>query len=64
MVVFVLAMAFVPFVQSILETTTLSGLQWIAVVAGAVLASAWMEVVKWIAPTGAKDDEYYALRQK
>lgn len=64
MVVFVLAMVFVPFVSAVLETTPLSDLQWIAVVAGAVLASAWMEVVKWIATMGAKDDEYYALRQK
>ena len=45
MVVFVLAMTFVPFVRSILETSTLSGLQWIAVVAGAVLASSWMAVL-------------------
>ena len=46
MIVFVLAMTFVPFVRAILETTPLSGLQWIAVVAGAVLASSWMQIVK------------------
>jgi hypothetical protein len=51
MVVFVLAMTLAPAAQSILETTGPSDLQWIMVVAGAVLASMWMEVVKWVVPT-------------
>ncbi len=48
MIAFVLAMTHWPFVQSILNTTALQPLQWVLVVAFALLASMWMEVVKWI----------------
>jgi Ca2+-transporting ATPase len=48
MILFVLAMTFVPFVQSVLQTTGLSGIQWAMVLAGAVLASMWMELIKAI----------------
>jgi Ca2+-transporting ATPase len=41
-----LAMTFVPFVQNILQTTGLSITQWVLVVAVALLASMWMELVK------------------
>jgi magnesium-transporting ATPase (P-type) len=50
MIALVLAMTVVPFVQGVLQTTSLSGLQWIMVIAGAVLASMWMELVKWLRP--------------
>jgi len=48
MIVFVLAMTFVPFVQTVLQTTGLSGLQWTMIIAGALLASMWMELAKWL----------------
>jgi Ca2+-transporting ATPase len=47
MIALVLAMTLVPAVQSILGTTGLSAAQWIMVVGGALLASMWIEVVKW-----------------
>ncbi len=49
MVILVLAMTFIPAVGSVLGTTSLSAVQWAAVVILAVLASAWIEVRKWIA---------------
>jgi Ca2+-transporting ATPase len=48
MILLVLAMTFVPFVQGVLQTTGLSGIQWVMVVSGALLASMWMELVKWL----------------
>lgn len=48
MVFLVLAMTFLSPVQSILHTTALSGLQWIMVVAGSLLASMWIELKKWL----------------
>ena len=48
MIGLVLAMTLVPAVQSVLQTTPLSGVQWLMVVAGAILASGWIEVVKWL----------------
>lgn len=50
MVLFVLGMTFWPFMQNILGTTPLSGWQWVMVIAGALAASMWMEVVKWLRP--------------
>lgn len=50
MILFVLAMTFVPFVQGVLQTIGLSGIQWALVIAGALLASMWMELVKWLRP--------------
>jgi Ca2+-transporting ATPase len=48
MILFVLAMTMVPFVQSVLQTTGLSTVQWEMVIVGALLASMWMELVKWL----------------
>jgi Ca2+-transporting ATPase len=48
MIAFVLAMTLIPFAQSVLNTTGLSTIQWFLVVAGAILASTWIEVVKLI----------------
>jgi P-type Ca2+ transporter type 2C len=48
MIALVLAMTLFEPVRSVLHTTALSGGQWLAVVAGALLASGWMEVAKWI----------------
>ena len=48
MIGFVLAMTQWPFAQSLLGTTGLNNTQWAMVVVGALLASMWMEVVKWI----------------
>jgi Ca2+-transporting ATPase len=47
MVLLVLVMTLVPFVQSVVQTTALTGAQWAMVVAGALLGSAWLEVRKW-----------------
>jgi len=46
MVVLVVAMTSIPTVQAVLNTTALSGRQWLAVVAGAILASSWIELTK------------------
>ncbi len=48
MIAFVVAMTHWPFAQGVLGTTGLSGLQWGMVIGGALLASMWMEVVKWV----------------
>lgn len=48
MIGFVLAMTLLPFAQSVLQTTGLSGLQWGMVIGGALLASMWMEGLKWL----------------
>lgn len=48
MILFVLAMTFVPFVQGVLQTTWLSGVQWAIVIIGALLASMGMEIAKWL----------------
>ena len=48
MIAFVLAMTFIPFVQRILQTTSLSGVQWLLVIAGALLASMRLELRKWL----------------
>ncbi len=48
MIAFVLAMTLIPFVQSILDTTHLSTLQWGMVIIGALFASSWLEGLKWI----------------
>ena len=48
MIALVLAMTLLEPVRSVLHTTALSGGQWLAVVAGALLASAWMEAAKWV----------------
>jgi len=45
MIAFVQAMTPVPFVQSILQTTSLSSLQCKMLIAGALLASIWIEVL-------------------
>jgi Ca2+-transporting ATPase len=50
MIGLVLAMTFVPVVQNVLQTTGLSGVQWLMVAAGALLASMWLELVKWLRP--------------
>jgi Ca2+-transporting ATPase len=47
MIAFVLAMTLNPFAQSVLQTTGLSTVQWGMVIAGALLASMWIEVLKW-----------------
>jgi Ca2+-transporting ATPase len=49
MVALVLVMTLAAPVRAVLKTTSLSGLQWLGVVAGALLASGWMEVRKWLA---------------
>jgi P-type Ca2+ transporter type 2C len=49
MVALVLVMTLAAPVRAVLKTTPLSGLQWLGVVAGALLASGWMEVRKWLA---------------
>jgi Ca2+-transporting ATPase len=49
MVALVLAMTLVAPVRTVLKTTPLSGLQWLGVGAGALLASGWIEVRKWLA---------------
>jgi hypothetical protein len=48
MIAFVLAITLVGFVQAILKTTSLSAVQWVSVVGGALLASGWMEAYKWV----------------
>lgn len=48
MVAFVIAITFFPPIQSFLSTTALTNLQWIMVITGAIAASSWIEVVKWI----------------
>jgi len=48
MITLVLAMTFVPFVQSVFQTTRIDGLQWVLVIAGALLASMWMELFKFL----------------
>ncbi len=48
MMLLVLAMTFIPFVQGVLQTTGLSGVQWVMVIAGALLASMWIELFKWL----------------
>jgi P-type Ca2+ transporter type 2C len=48
MIAFVLAMTQWPFARSVLDTTILTGLQWVLVVLGALAASMWMEIYKWI----------------
>jgi P-type Ca2+ transporter type 2C len=47
MIALVLAMTFLPPVQTVMQTTRLSGAQWAMVVVGAILASSWMEARKW-----------------
>jgi Ca2+-transporting ATPase len=46
MIALVLAMTFVAPVRSLLKTTPLTALQWLAVIVGALVASGWMELVK------------------
>lgn len=53
MIVFVLAMTFVPPVRTMLNTTPLSGIQWAMVMVGSILASSWLEVRKWVRRTQA-----------
>ncbi|MFN2130214.1 MAG: cation-translocating P-type ATPase [Anaerolineae bacterium] len=48
MVALVLAMTFAGPVRAALQTTPLTGLQWLGVVGGALLASGWIEGWKWI----------------
>jgi Ca2+-transporting ATPase len=48
MALLVLAMTFLKPVRSVLGTTRLSGLQWLGTLAGALLASGWIEVWKWV----------------
>jgi P-type Ca2+ transporter type 2C len=50
MIAFVFAMTLIPFVQAIVKTTNLSALQWGMVVGGALIASIWIEIGKWIRP--------------
>jgi P-type Ca2+ transporter type 2C len=47
MIALVLAMTFTV-IRSFLDTTALSGVQWAMVVAGAILASGWIEIRKWV----------------
>jgi Ca2+-transporting ATPase len=46
MVALVLGITLIEPVRTVLKTTTLSGLQWLGAVAGALLASGWMELWK------------------
>jgi Ca2+-transporting ATPase len=48
MIALVLAMTLLEPVRAVLQTTPLSAAQWAAVASGALLASGWMEVRKWI----------------
>ncbi len=48
MIALVLAMTLVPWVRDVLNTTALTPAQWGLVVAGALLGSIWMEVLKWM----------------
>ncbi|MCL7454434.1 MAG: cation-transporting P-type ATPase [Anaerolineae bacterium] len=48
MILLVLAMTLLEPVRSVLHTTALSGRQWLVVGAGALLASGWIEVAKWL----------------
>ena len=56
MAVFVTAMTFIPSVQSVLSTTSLTNLQWIMVIGGAISASSWIEVVN-----GCDSEMFYNL---
>jgi len=47
MILLVLAMTLIDPVRSLLGTTPLSAVQWLGVVAGSLLASSWIEVLKW-----------------
>lgn len=49
MVALVLTMTLIPGFQDTLNTTMLNGVQWVMVIAGAILASAWIEVRKLVA---------------
>lgn len=48
MIALVLAMTSLTPVRTLLNTTALSGAQWAMVVVGAILASGWIEVRKWV----------------
>jgi P-type Ca2+ transporter type 2C len=48
MIALVLLMTQVPFVQQVLQTTDLTGVQWLWVVLGALLGSMWLEILKWL----------------
>jgi Ca2+-transporting ATPase len=48
MIVLVLLMTQVAFVQQALQTTGLTGVQWLLVILGALLGSVWLEVLKWL----------------
>jgi P-type Ca2+ transporter type 2C len=48
MIALVLAMTLIPAVRTVLNTTPLTGAQWAMLVVGAVLASGWIEVRKWV----------------
>jgi Ca2+-transporting ATPase len=52
MVILVIVMTLVPAARQILNTTRLRGVQWAMVGAGAVLASFWLEVRKWVRREG------------
>ena len=48
MILFVLLMTQWPLAKTVLGTTGLNSLQWLMVVVGSLVASIWMEVVKWV----------------
>lgn len=48
MIALVVAMTFIPGVDNVLNTTPLSVAQWAMVVPGAIVASGWIEVYKWV----------------
>jgi Ca2+-transporting ATPase len=48
MIALVLAMTLIRFAQSVLQTTGLSPMQWGMVIAGALLAGIWIEILKWV----------------
>ena len=48
MILLVFAMTHWNFAQTVLGTSGLLPLQWTFVIAGSILASIWMEVIKWI----------------
>ncbi len=48
MIALVLAMTLIPAVGDVLDTTPLTAAQWAMVVGGAMLASGWIEVRKWV----------------
>jgi len=48
MIFLVIAMTQWHWMQTVLGTTNLSAENWVLVIAGAILSSGWMEVLKWI----------------